>query len=124
LVLIRLTVNLPQDGYFLILEDHLPGGLQALNEKLNYTGHVNHFNGDWYDEGFYWEDYGYNYKEIRGNRVSFFIKEMAKGAHVITYLARATQFGEFAALPAEVYAMYDDRLWGRSTSTRLLILPR
>lgn len=123
LVLVRLTVTLPEDNYFMILEDTLPGGLEALNEKLNNTSHVTVYTEDNY-EGFYWEDYGYNYKEIRGSRVSFFVKEMSQGAHVYTYLARATRPGEFIALPAEAYAMYDDRVWGRSSSKRLVILAK
>jgi hypothetical protein len=125
LVLVRLTVTLPDDSFFMILEDHLPGGMEALNEKLNTTSHVVAYTEDYgYGEQFYWQDYGYNNKEIRGGRVSFFIKEMGQGQHVFTYLARATRAGEFVALPAEAYAMYDDRVWGRSPSTRLVIAPR
>jgi alpha-2-macroglobulin len=105
------------------VEDHLPGGLEALNEKLNNTSHVTLYESDNY-EGYYWESYGYNYKEIRGDRVSFFVSKMSKGEHVYTYLARATRPGEFVALPAEAYAMYDDRVWGRSNSGRVVILAR
>jgi uncharacterized protein YfaS (alpha-2-macroglobulin family) len=121
LVLVRLTVTMPDDSFFMILEDQLPGGLEALNEKLNNTSHVLEFNGDYYDERFYWQDYGYNNKEIRGGRVSFFITEVGKGQHVYTYLARATRTGEFIALPAEAYAMYDEEVWGHSPSKRLVI---
>ncbi len=31
---------------------------------------------------YYWQEYGYNYKEIRGDRVSFFITEMERPAHL------------------------------------------
>jgi len=120
LVLIRLTVTLPDDSFFIILEDHLPGGMEALNEKLNTTSHATQ-TWDYYDEYFYWQDYGYNNKEIHGGRVSFFIQEMNQGQRVFTYQARATRPGEFIALPAEAYAMYDDRIWGRSPSHRLAI---
>jgi uncharacterized protein YfaS (alpha-2-macroglobulin family) len=128
---VRLTVNLPETGFFMILEDHLPGGMEALNEKLNTTSHVvtlhQSYNGysDYYyydyGEAFFWQDYGYNNKEIHGGRVSFFIKEMGAGKHVFTYLVRATYSGEFIALPAEAYAMYDERVWGRSTSKQVRI---
>jgi len=47
--------------------------------------------------------------------------EVGKGQHVYTFLARATRSGEFIALPAEAYAMYDERVWGRSPSKSLVI---
>ena len=62
----------------------------------------------------HWQDYGYNYKEIRGDRVVFFITTFEKGSRTFTYFARATTSGQFTALPAQAYAMYDLDLWGRS----------
>ncbi|MFZ6027242.1 MAG: Ig-like domain-containing protein [Chloroflexota bacterium] len=123
LVLVRLQVTLPRDGFYVILEDHLPGGLEALNEKLNNTSHEMGLNTEgYYDEVFFWEDYGYNYKEIYAGRVSFFVTEMAKGKYEFVYLARATRPGSFVTPPVEVYAMYDENLWGRSASGRIAVL--
>lgn len=117
LVQIQLTLALPQTGYFVVLEDKLPGGLEALNEGLNTTSH----DASTYDEGesFRWQEYGYNNKEIRGDRVSFFFTEVE--ATTVTYMARATQSGTFTSLPAEAYAMYDSTLWGRSDSVPFIV---
>ncbi len=107
---------MPNDGFYIIVEDNLPGGLEALNEALNTTSHE----GSVYNEPqYYWQEHGYNYKEVRGERVSFFITEMGAGRHTFAYLARATRAGAFVALPAEVYAMYDLSVWGRSASNAL-----
>jgi len=46
---------------------------------------------------------------------------MGAGQHSLTYLARATHAGEFVAMPAEVYAMYDATVWGRSGSERFVV---
>jgi hypothetical protein len=115
LVQVRLTVTLPQRGFFLILEDHLPGGLEALNERLATTSH----DASAYEPHYYWEEYHYNMKEVRGDRVTFFITEPYQTTLTFTYLARVTQSGVFIALPAEMYAMYDPSLWGRSASSVL-----
>lgn len=40
---------------------------------------------------------------------------------VITYFARAAHSGQFVALPAEVYAMYDLTTWGRSAGSALVV---
>ena len=117
LVEVALTIDAPVAGSYILLEDHLPGGLEALNSNLNITSHEALIDeeGNPY-ERFSWEDYGYNNKEIRGSRVIFFITSLKEGRTVITYLARATQPGVFSALPAELSAMYDAAFWARSES--------
>ena len=123
LVKVELKINMPEDASFMIVEDHLPGGLEALNENLNSTTQDSqYYDGEYYEERFFWQDYGYNYKEIRGDRVSFFMTEFARGAKTLTYMARATLSGSFTALPAEAYAMYDEQTWGRSSSDSVVIL--
>jgi uncharacterized protein YfaS (alpha-2-macroglobulin family) len=118
LVKIRLTVTMPDDGCYVIVEDNLPGGLEPLNEGLNTTSHE----ASAYEEPrYYWREYGYNNKEVHGDRVSFFITELGKGRRTLNYLARATHEGEFVAMPAEVYAMYDLTTWGRSASAVMTV---
>lgn len=122
LVRVKLEVQLPVDGFYLLIEDKLPGGLEALNENLNSESHqVNQYDGQ---PIYYWEELGYNYKEVRSDRVSFFVTELAAGVYEYSYLARATHTGLFAALPAEVSAMYDFSLWGRSGSDVLTIVEK
>jgi len=125
LVKVELVVKMPDNASFIIVEDHLPGGLEALNENLNSTTQdAINYGFDYYEERFFWQDYGYNYKEIRGDHVSFFITEFMQGPKTLTYLARATLNGSFTALPAEAYAMYDEQTWGRSSSVTINVLPR
>jgi alpha-2-macroglobulin len=118
LVQVELTIEVPEDISYFALEDYLPGGLEGLNERLNASLEPTE---SWSYEAFLWEDYGYNYKEIRGDRVVFFITSLAKGKHTFTYMARATTIGQFTALPVQAYAMYDLSLWGRSDSTNIQI---
>lgn len=130
LVRVELTIkNLDNDMWYVILEDHLPAGLQAINEKLNNTSHDG--GNQAFDESgweyrsrdfFQWEKYGYNNKEIHGGRVSFFVTNLPKARiYVFRYLARATHAGSFTAMPAEFSAMYDPSAWGRSASSTLKI---
>ncbi|MBI4928828.1 MAG: hypothetical protein HY835_13755 [Anaerolineae bacterium] len=121
LVLVELKVNTQQPLDYVAVEDHLPGGLEALNEGLN-TQNWAITVSYWYDyEFFLWEDYGYNYKEIRADRVVFFITRDFRNSRTFTYMARATTSGTFLALPAQVYAMYDLSMWGRSDSAEVVI---
>ncbi|MCP4425491.1 MAG: hypothetical protein GY803_13440 [Chloroflexi bacterium] len=118
LIRVRLTVYVPNNASYVIVEDQLPGGLEALNEGLNTTSRV----AQTYEEPrSYWREVGYNYKEIRGDRVSFFITEMDAGTHAFTYFARVTHSGDFTAMPTEAYAMYDLTTWGRSASSKMVV---
>jgi uncharacterized protein YfaS (alpha-2-macroglobulin family) len=124
LVEVQLTFTLPETLTYLIIEDHLPGGMEALNERLNNVSHVSSPESDFYEEispFFFWMDYGYNYKEIRADRVSFFVTELEPGEYTYTYMVRVTHSGSFSAPPAEIYGMYNLDQWGRSNSTMVEI---
>jgi uncharacterized protein YfaS (alpha-2-macroglobulin family) len=83
---------------------------------------ASHEAGAYDDEpAYYWQSYGYNNKEVRDDRVSFFITEFGKGSRTFTYYARATRAGQFVAMPVEAWAMYDLSMWGRSASTELFV---
>jgi hypothetical protein len=120
LVKVELNVNMPVDGYYMIVEDYLPGGLEALNEGLNtssrWIGEANYVETD-----YRWRSLGYNNKEVYGDRVSFFITDLSKGRHKFTYFARATSAGNFVALPTQAWGMYDLALWGRSASDQFTV---
>jgi alpha-2-macroglobulin len=118
LVRVRLTLDTDQPISFAILEDHLPGGLEALNESLNTTSRVTDIHNN---DVFHWRSLGYNNKEVRSDRVTFFITEVNAGTYSIEYLARAVSSGTFIALPAEAYAMYESSIWGRSESSILTV---
>jgi len=130
LVRVQLTIRMPEAGSYISIEDHLPGGLEALNEGLNSTSHISKYYddyyGDYYDDlnQYFWQDYGYNNKEIHGERVTFFITEMKAGVMVLSYLARATTAGTFTALPVDASAMYDPLLWGRSADSIFVVEPQ
>jgi hypothetical protein len=119
LVRVQIQVRLPEDSFYMLIEDSLPGGLEALNERLNTTSHEERPEQEPY---YAWEQRGYNHKEVHGDRVSFFVTEMEEGQHTFEYLARATHAGRFVALPVEVSAMYELSRWGRSASDRLVVV--
>ena len=113
---VEVKVTMPDDGWYVAIEDPLPGGLDGVNERLNTTSYA--ARQGYYEEPdeFFYQDYGYNNKEIHDDRVVFFVTHLGKGAHTFTYLARATQAGVFSAMPAQVYLMYSPEEWGRSVS--------
>ncbi len=113
LVRVQLTARVPQESWYVIVEDHLPAGLEGLNERLATTSFVAREYGE---EAFQWREVGYNRKDVFDDRVAFFNTQLRPGTYTYSYLARVTHAGTFHALPAQVYLMYAPEVWGRSAS--------
>ncbi|MGD2205208.1 MAG: hypothetical protein PVH17_00395, partial [Anaerolineae bacterium] len=64
---------------------------------------------------------GYNRKDVRDDRVTFFVTRLEPGRRTFTYLMRATTVGSFTALPTQVYPMYEPEVWSRSESARFRV---
>lgn len=120
LVRVQLRVTLPKSTAYMLVEDTLPSGLEPLNEALNTTSRANYYSQS---PSYYWQELGYNHKEIHRGHVRFFITSMEEGTYTFTYLARAVHIGNFTAMPTEAYAMYDLAMWGRSASSSFVIEP-
>jgi alpha-2-macroglobulin len=119
LVEVRLTLDVPEESWYVLLNDPLPAGLWALSESLGSTSRA--VSGE-EDPAFYWQENGYNRKEVHDRGVTLFFAHLQAGRHSFTYLARAAVPGAFSALPAEAYPMYEPEVWSRSSSARLRIM--
>jgi hypothetical protein len=118
LLTVRLRVTMPAEGWYVLIEDHLPGGFEALNEHLATSSYDGALEGTSRSS---WRTLGYNRKDVRDDRVDFFVTHLPAGQKVFTYRVRALRAGMFQALPAEVSLMYASDAWGRSASTIVIV---
>jgi uncharacterized protein YfaS (alpha-2-macroglobulin family) len=122
LVRVTLRIIVPQQAHFVVVDDPLPAGLEAINFRLmtaasslrrgadffgyrSRHGHKRH-RSPWYTP-FY-------HREIRDDRVQLFADSVPPGVHTYVYLARATTIGKFVAAPTHVEQMYDPEVFGRT----------
>ncbi|MFQ5856572.1 MAG: MG2 domain-containing protein [Anaerolineae bacterium] len=117
LVEVHLTVEAQDEAWYVIVEDPLPAGFEALNERMNPIGYGDVF------APFRWYEWGYNRKNIYDDRVTFFVTRLWPGRHEFTYLMRAITPGTFSVLPAQAYPMYAEEMWGRSGSQQVSVEP-
>ncbi len=115
IVRVKLTLDLPREGWYMMVTDPLPAGFEAINYSLNTSGvdptSVGKFK-------FYW-----SHPDLRDDRAVFFSTYLWKGKHVYAYLIRATSSGTFRALPAEAVPMYEPDVFGRSASAEFVVKP-
>ncbi|MDZ4862126.1 MAG: MG2 domain-containing protein [Gemmatimonadota bacterium] len=137
LVRVRLRVTVPVDREFVVIDDALPAGLEAVDLSLRTASlvpgpgrdQVQSFltpesaeseessgTGDkWYygrwDSG-WWTPF--DHKEIRDDRVVYSATVLWQGTYSMTYLARATTPGVFIRPPVHAEEMYNPAVYGRS----------
>ncbi|HTO72970.1 MAG TPA: alpha-2-macroglobulin family protein, partial [Gemmatimonadales bacterium] len=136
LVRVRLRVTVTADRDFVVLDDALPAGLEAIDLSLRTEGslpgpgtgdreRLRYGNGESDEEegyGSYWY-YGYwdggwwspfDHRELRDDRVVYFATVLWKGTYSVSYVARATTPGVFVRPPAQAEEMYNPAVHGRS----------
>jgi uncharacterized protein YfaS (alpha-2-macroglobulin family) len=130
LVRVRLRVTVPTERNFVVLDDPLPAGLEAVDLSLrtvspfggreedvvaNIGSAAGGTPGGWsygrWDAGL-WSPF--DHKEMRDDRVIYSATVLWKGSYSATYLARATTAGTFLYPPAQAEEMYNPGVNGRS----------
>jgi uncharacterized protein YfaS (alpha-2-macroglobulin family) len=134
LVMVDLTVVTPAARQYVVLDDALPAGLEAIDPKLFTTA-------DWLKTSGFADDsscagcgsgdgvvdeapsYGapYDRNEMRDDRVLFFVDQLPAGLWHYRYLARATTLGRFVLPPTRIEEMYAPEVFGRTGATEVTV---
>ena len=61
------------------------------------------------------------YMEMRNEKTSFFVRQLARGSHSVNYRLRAEIPGSFSALPAMAEAMYAPELKANSDEMKIKV---
>jgi uncharacterized protein YfaS (alpha-2-macroglobulin family) len=135
LVRVRLRITVPAMRYFVVLDDALPAGLEAVDLSLRTASSmagpgVNTRDDDedaepsWYgrwDSG-WWSPF--DHQELRDDRVMYSGTVVWRGTYTTTYIARATTPGTFIRPPAHAEEMYNPAVNGRSDGGVFVVTPR
>jgi len=105
LVEVELTVESKNDYEYIVFEDMKAAGFEAVNVRSGYS--ANGLGA---------------YMELRDERVTFFVRRLARGKNSISYRLRAEIPGKFSALPTKASAMYAPELKANSDEIKLKIV--
>lgn len=110
--LVRVTIRLtsPATRHYVVVDDALPAGLEALNAAFETTETLTRR-----EDQFRWWG-SFNHAEIHDDRVLLFADYLTSGEHTYTYLARATTPGTFTHPPAQAEEMYNPEVMARTAS--------
>ena len=101
IVEVELIVESKNDYDYILLEDPKAAGLEPIDVRSGYFGPA--------------------YRELRDEKVAFFLRSLPQGKHTLSHRLRAEIPGKFNALPAKISAMYAPELKGNSNESKLQV---
>jgi uncharacterized protein YfaS (alpha-2-macroglobulin family) len=110
LIRVRLRIELPTDGWYVVVDDPLPSGMEPVDVGAKAVA----------------PDGGEALQTLlvvipRDGSIVFYAARLPGGVYEYTYLLRATTAGQYRVMPTEVTQMYAPQVWGRSTSQDLTV---
>jgi uncharacterized protein YfaS (alpha-2-macroglobulin family) len=119
-VKVTLTVIVPQARHYVVVDDPLPAGMEAVNVQFATTSAATaQMEETDESEEAWW--YGFTHVEKQDDRVLLFADWLPEGMHSYTYLMRATTLGTFTLPPTRAEEMYKPEVYGRTTGGKLKV---
>jgi uncharacterized protein YfaS (alpha-2-macroglobulin family) len=119
---VHLTVVTNKTRTFIVVDDPLPAGFEAINERFKTTASWDRDVGD--DESEiqkWWRRFIFNNVELRDDRVVLFADDLPAGSHTFTYFVRAVSRGTFSMPSTRAEGMYEPEIFGRTSSQSITI---
>ncbi|MGB1287369.1 MAG: alpha-2-macroglobulin family protein, partial [Aggregatilineales bacterium] len=122
---VRLTIVVPENRHYVIIEDPLPAGAEAINPNLSteqQTGtrpgldSANPLSRGW---GWWW----FSNIEFRDENVTLYSTFLPAGTYEYVYSIRPGIEGVFNVIPATGQESYFPEVYGRSAGTQFTVLP-
>jgi uncharacterized protein YfaS (alpha-2-macroglobulin family) len=126
-VQVRLTLNLSQDAYYLLVEDYLPAGAEVLNANLKTTQLGGEQPAPDFDprqpfsRGWGW--WLFTDPSIYDDHIAWSADFLPAGTYELTYTLVLLQPGEYRVLPARAWMNYFPEVQGSSAGALFKIEP-
>jgi hypothetical protein len=124
--LARLTVVVPNSLHYVVVEDFLPAGLEAIDQSLQTSQQVGA------PELYTWEEaqergwgwWVWNHVELRDEKVVLSADYLPAGTYEYVYLVRASFPGQYHVIPPAAHEFYFPEVYGRGAGSIFTVLAR
>ena len=123
-VFVHLTLTVPTDMQYLVVDDFIPAGVSVVDSSLKTTqrGQQAAYNpDDPFGAGWGWWYFGT--PKIYNDHVSWAARSVPAGTYELTYQILPAQAGEFRVIPAHIYEYYFPEVEGSSAGSVFSIAP-
>ncbi len=123
LVRVRLTMVVPDALHYIVIDDPLPAGLEAIDASIatDTTVPTKYTVQDYNERGFGW--WYFTHTELRDQKVVLSSDYLPAGTYVYTYLARASTAGTFNVIPPTASEFYFPDVGGRGAGSEFVVKP-
>lgn len=123
--LARLTIVVPNTLHYVVIEDFLPAGLEAVDQSLQTSQQVGAPQLYTWEEaqerGWGW--WVFNHVELRDEKVVLSADYLPAGTYEYVYLVRASFPGEYRVIPPTAQEFYFPEVYGRGAGSIFTVLP-
>ncbi|HEX9115961.1 MAG TPA: alpha-2-macroglobulin, partial [Anaerolineae bacterium] len=129
---VKVNIVVPSSMYYLIVEDPLPAGLEAIDTSLRTTSQTaagpslkaaaqakgSKGASSWQPPFWWWNP---THTDLRDEKTVMFATSLGPGSYEFNYQARATLAGQFLTLPPTAYEMYFPEVQGRGAGSIFIV---
>jgi uncharacterized protein YfaS (alpha-2-macroglobulin family) len=117
LVKVRLTIVVPESVHYIVVNDPLPAGMEAIDATLATDTQVplKYTLQDYTDRGWGW--WYFSHIELRDEKVVLSADYLPAGTYVYSYLVRASTTGTFKVIPPTASEFYFPDVGGRGAGS-------
>jgi alpha-2-macroglobulin len=121
LVKVRLTVVVPASVHYVVINDPLPAGLEAVDSTLATDVEVprTYTARDYRQRGWGW--WYFSHIELRDEKIVLSTDYLPAGTYVYTYIARASTIGTFNVIPPTASEFYFPDVGGRGAGSVFIV---
>jgi uncharacterized protein YfaS (alpha-2-macroglobulin family) len=125
LLLVRLTLVAPSALHYVMIEDPLPAGLEAVDQSLEVSPQnlqIPRTYGweDVFSRGWGW--WYFEHTQLRDEVVLLSASYLPAGTYVYTYLSRASTVGTFNVIPPIAQEFYFPEVYGRGEGSQFVVI--
>ncbi len=125
-VLVRLTVTVPKEMYYVMVEDVIPAGMEVLDLSLK-TSQQGGQGEEWFDPrnpfGNGWGWWWFDAPKIYDMRVQWMARYLPAGTYELTYRLLPVTAGEYQVLPARAWMYFFPEVEGVSGGALFEVTP-
>jgi uncharacterized protein YfaS (alpha-2-macroglobulin family) len=125
LLLVKLTVVVPHTLHYVVVDDPLPAGLEAVDQSLKtseqYVDPTQYTYNDLFYSGWGW--WNFDHIQLRDERVTLSATYLPPGTYTYSYLVRASTPGTFRVIPPTGSEFYFPEVYGRGAGSLFTVTP-
>ena len=123
LVRVRITMVVPGALHYLVINDPLPAGFEAIDSTLETDTVVPTYYTREMSREIGWGWWYFDHIEKRDEKIVLVADYLPAGTYVYTYLARASTVGSYNVIPPTAEEFYFPDVGGRGAGSKFTVLP-